>query len=117
MISWRAWRLCGKYTGFRMTQNELAKETVNAAYRTRTLLDPGRLETAYGFSLGVGTRTARAAPGTAARGVVDQFQRRAHPRGYPTDREWIAGLHLTQRRQAQRIAFARSPCLVPATPG
>ncbi|MEB2363327.1 MAG: hypothetical protein HUU41_14325 [Bryobacteraceae bacterium] len=49
-----------------MTENEVAKEIVNAAYRIHTTIEPGRLETIYGL-LGVGTGAARAAPGTATR--------------------------------------------------
>jgi GxxExxY protein len=46
--SWRSWRLCVRlFFGLDVTENEVAKQIVDAAYRVHTSLGPGLLESAY----------------------------------------------------------------------
>ena len=45
--SWRSWRLCERLFWLDVTENEVAKQVVDAAYRVHTSLGPGLLESAY----------------------------------------------------------------------
>ena len=48
MSCWRSWRLCERlFLGLDVTENEVAKQIVDAAYHVHTNLGPGLLESAY----------------------------------------------------------------------
>ena len=62
--SWRSWRLGERMRWTAVTENEIAKQVVDAAYRIHITLGPGLLETVYEVVLAYelekrGLRTAR----------------------------------------------------------